>query len=55
MSKYKGCCDTCKHCWQDFSVNASECECEEITEDLLEKHFTDGEKGCPFYEEEKYD
>lgn len=54
MSVYDGLCDMCKHCWQDRSVNASECFCEDITEDELDKYFVNGEKGCPHYEEEKY-
>ena len=52
MSRYEGCCDTCKFCWQDFSVGASECECEDITEEAIIKHFEEGECGCPYYEED---
>lgn len=33
MSRYEGCCDTCKFCWQDFSVGASECGCPYYEED----------------------
>ena len=53
MSAYQGTCWCCKYFWEDFSVGACECQCEKITEEALDKHFTDGEKGCPFYEESK--
>lgn len=53
MAIYYGRCDTCKYCWQDYSVNASECECEDITEEEIDKYFCDGNDGCPHYEEEE--
>mgnify|MGYP003293438034 CR=1 FL=1 len=54
MSVYEGLCYMCKHRWQGLSVNASECECKNITEDEIDKYFVNGDKGCPHYEEEKY-
>lgn len=52
MSVYEGTCWYCKHYWEDRSVGYAECECESITEEELDKYFTEDEKGCPHYEEE---
>lgn len=44
-------CTNCKHCWEDASVGHMECTCEEMTEDEMEKYFTNAEDGCPRFEE----
>ena len=44
-------CENCKYCFCDYSVNDFECTCDRITEDLLDRHFTDGKPGCPYYTE----
>ena len=48
---YNGCCDRCKYYWRDDSVGATECLCETMTEELLDKHYTNDEPGCPGFEE----
>ena len=52
MCGYNGCCDTCKYFWEDRSVNATECENQEITEEAIIKYYEDGEPGCPFWEQD---
>ena len=50
--KIKRCCDTCRYLWQDFSVNASECENNDPrwTDEEVTKYYENGEEGCPHWE-----
>lgn len=54
MYMYKRHCETCIHCFIDDSVGYYQCVNEDLTETELEKYFTNGEDGCPHYEEEDY-
>lgn len=45
------CCEYCVNCWRDDSVGATECTAD-LTEAELEKYYTNGEAGCPYYKEE---
>lgn len=48
-----GKCWDCKHYYEDMSVGYCECECDNITEEELDKYFTEDEAGCPHYEQEE--
>ena len=42
-------CLICKNCLYDASVGGCvECLCEELSEEELEKYWTNGEPGCPY-------
>lgn len=45
------CCENCRYYFYDGSVNASDCnKADDIPEDLFEKHYINGESGCPYHE-----
>lgn len=51
MEKYKGCCNTCKYYDYDWSTGTSDCkQFDNMTEDQIEKHYTNDEPNCPCYE-----
>ena len=43
------CCD-CKYFWEDRSVNDTECQNDNMTEDELIKYYEDYNEGCPHFE-----
>lgn len=51
MKTYRGCCDSCKYYFYDYSTGTSECNNDDITEEALDKHYTNDEPGCPYYME----
>lgn len=48
----KNCCN-CGYCFTDLSVNDIECDCPDITEDELQKHFTEDQPNCPHWIEQE--
>jgi len=46
-------CNNCNNCFVDLSVNDYGCECENITEQKLQEHFTDDKPNCPYWKETK--
>ena len=43
-------CKNCTHCWTDDSVGDREClMAEEMTEDEIEKYYSEMEDGCPYH------
>jgi hypothetical protein len=48
----KNCC-TCGNSFFDPSVNDLECESKDITEQELQKYFTEGKENCPHWIEQK--
>ena len=44
-------CENCKYLWADYSVNAFECESEEVNEEEIDKYFSEGKEGCPHFVE----
>ena len=47
-------CETCANCWEDPSVGARGCRCDELmTEEEIETYCEDMKDGCPHYEERK--
>lgn len=51
MKSYRGCCNSCKYYSCDYSTGTSECNNDDITEEALDKHYTNDEPGCPYYME----
>lgn len=48
-------CQNCKFFDEDFSTGTSECLSERITEECLDKHFTEDKPNCPYWvEAEEY-
>lgn len=48
---YTGCCNTCKFYFEDNTVGCTECECSEIDEESLEKHYVNDAPNCPYWVE----
>jgi hypothetical protein len=44
-------CENCKYLWADYSVNAFECENNEVNEEEIDKYFSEGKEGCPHFVE----
>ena len=45
------CCENCKHFSEDWSCGACDCDrLDEMTEDEIEKYFTNEEPNCKFHE-----
>lgn len=42
-------CENCKYFWADYSVNAFECENNEVNEEELDEYFSEGKEGCPHF------
>ena len=42
-------CENCKYLWADYSVNAFECENNEVNEEELDEYFSEGKEGCPHF------
>lgn len=45
-------CRDCKFLFEDSSVNYFECECENMTEEEIDKYFVEDGDGCPHYQED---
>lgn len=49
-------CSTCTYYIKDYSTGAADCQrYDDMTEDETDRFWSDGEDGCPYYEEEGYD
>lgn len=56
MEKYKGCCNTCKYYDYDWSTGTSDCkQFDNMTEDEIEKHYTNDKPNCPCYKPFDYE
>lgn len=45
-------CNSCKYFSYDYSTGTSECcQYENMTEEEIEKYYTNGENNCPLYKE----
>lgn len=52
MSKYQGCCNTCRYYDYDWSTGTSDCyQFDNMTEEEIENHYTNDQPACPYYEE----
>lgn len=48
---YTGCCNTCKFYFEDNTVGCADCECPDIDEESLEKHYVNDAPNCPYWVE----
>ena len=48
-------CQNCANYWKDYSADCNNCAAEdELSEEEIEKYFTNLENGCPYFEEATY-
>lgn len=43
-------CNNCKYCFTDQSTGATECDYQNITEEDLQKYFTNEQANCSYWE-----